>query len=113
MTRGEAVAMMVHAGSLAPLEKTRGLRDDKNIFWKKLLFQQAGVAGHAEPFAAVVNPGIGEASGVLVGLVIVGAADVVRAENDGGVAIEVYFHVADAEFGGLVFRVVNIGEELG
>ncbi len=45
-----------------------------------LLLKQAGVAGYALPAAFGVNPGVGEATEVVVGLVLVDAFSVIDAD---------------------------------
>src|SRR5882757_4088207 len=77
-----------------------------------LLLYQAGVAGYAEPFAVLQDPGIGEAAKVLVGLGGVDAFDVIVAGNDGGVGIHFDFDVVDVHQRGLELGIGKVGEKL-
>jgi hypothetical protein len=78
-----------------------------------LLLQQAGVAGDALPAAVAIDPGIGEAAEMFVGLALVGAFGVVNTDDHGGVAIHADFEVLDGQYIGSELRVFDIGEELG
>src|SRR5260370_2497293 len=51
------------------------------------------MAGYAEPLAVVLDPGVGEAAVVLVGLAFEGALFVGAADDDDGVAVAVELHV--------------------
>src|SRR5882724_3683082 len=77
-----------------------------------LLLHQAGVAGYAEPFAVLQDPGIGEAAKVLVRLGGVDAFDVIVAGNDGGVGIHFDLDVVDVHQRGLELGIGEVGEEL-
>jgi hypothetical protein len=70
------------------------------------------VAGDALPLAVVENPGIGEASEVVVGLAVVGAFGVIDAGDDAGVVIEVYFQILDVDQRGLELGIFNVGQKL-
>src|SRR5271167_1554188 len=80
---------------------------------RRLLLQEAGVAGYALPAALGVDPGIGEAAPVLVGLGLVGSFGVVNADYDCRIGIHADLDVLNGEDGGFELRVFDIGEELG
>src|SRR5277367_5755068 len=83
--------------------------------WKEnppcLFLDQAGVASHALPLARIQDPGIGEASDMVVRLALVGALGVIDARHYGGIAKEVHFDFLDVEGGGLESRVSDVGEK--
>ncbi len=79
---------------------------------RSLFLYQAGVTGDAFPGGILVDPGIGESAGVLVGLAVVKALGVVDTDDDGGIAVELNLQVLHAHDGGLEFGIVNVREEL-
>jgi len=78
----------------------------------KLFLEQAGVASDALPSGILVDPGIGEAAGVLIRLAVVKTLGVIDADNDGGIAIELDLEILHAHDGGLELGIANVGEKL-
>lgn len=70
------------------------------------------MTGNAEPFTFGINPCVGEAANVLVGLSSVSALGVIGARNNGSCGVHRDFDIVDAHEAGLEFRVGEIRQEL-
>jgi len=77
-----------------------------------LLFQKAGMARHTLPFAVSEDPGIGEATDVVVELAMVGAFGVISPCHNCGSPIKIHFHVLVTQDTGLELGVPDIGQKL-
>src|ERR1700746_602644 len=88
---------------MRPGGRTRSLED--------LLFQQAGMAGHAQPLAILKNPGIGKAPHMLVGLGSVVALRMISNRHNRRSCIHLFLHVLDIHEAGLEFRVREIRQK--
>src|SRR6266404_5361576 len=77
-----------------------------------LLLHQTAVTGDAEPFSILVDPRVGKASEVLVGLDAVDTFGVVVAGYDRGGRIGGDFDVLDVHQAGFEFRIGEIGKKL-
>ncbi len=67
----------------------------------------------AVPGSILVDPGIGESAGVLVGLPVVQTLRVIDTDNDSCVAdLGLNVEVLHAHDGGLELGIANVGEEL-
>lgn len=69
------------------------------------------MAGHAQPLAVLKDPGIGEASEMLVGLAAISALRMIIACNDPGIRVHFYLHIIDAHDARLKLRVREIRQE--
>jgi hypothetical protein len=58
-----------------------------------LLFHQAAMTGHAEPFTMLKHPRIGKASEMLIRLAAVGAFRVINTRYDSRAGVHLYLHV--------------------
>ena len=76
------------------------------------LLQQAGMTSHALPLPIGKDPGVGEASQVVIGLAHVTALRAIGASHYSGALKEVYLHVLDRQVRGLELWVGDIGEKL-
>ena len=76
-----------------------------------LFLDQTRMAGHALPFAEIVNPSIGEAPDVIVRLALVGARSVIDPGNHRRLAEEVHLHVLDRGQAGLEQRISDVGQK--
>ena len=69
------------------------------------------MAGDALPLSHIENPGIGEASRVVVRLAFVSPLRVIHTGNDGGVAKEIHFHVRNIGQRRLEKGIFDIGKK--
>src|ERR1700728_929354 len=80
---------------------------------RRLLFQQAGMAGHTYPFVALEHPCIREATHVVVGLTLITTLGAVLANHYRRGPVESDFHPLDVHRGWLDMLVFDVGQELG
>src|SRR6202789_4601254 len=80
---------------------------------RRLLFQQAGMAGHAYPFVALEHPCIREATHVVVALTLITTLGAVLANHYRSGPVESNFHPLDVHRGWLELRVFDVGQKLG
>jgi len=79
---------------------------------QRLILDQAGVAGYAQPLGTVQYPCVGEASDMVVGFALVGALRVIGAGNDGSIPEEIHLDVSNGEQGRLEQWVSDVGQEM-
>ena len=79
---------------------------------KDLFFQQAGMAGHAQPLAILKNPGIGKASEMLIRLGSVCAFRMISTRHNRRSGIHIHLDVLNIHEAGLELRIREIRQEL-
>src|SRR5258707_13900300 len=92
--------------------KNGGLGGKKDRESQELLFQEAGLAGHAQPLALLEHPGIGKATEMLIRLGAVSAFRMIDTRNNRGCSVQVYLHVLDIHEARLELRIREVRKEL-
>src|SRR5260370_23592051 len=79
---------------------------------QELLFQEAGMAGHAQPLGLLEHGGIGKATEMLIRLGAVSAFRMIDTRNNRGCSVQVYLHVLDIHEARLELRIREVRKEL-
>src|SRR5258708_32566360 len=92
--------------------KNGGLGGKKDRESQELLFQEAGMAGHAQPLPLLEHPGIGKATEMLIRPGAASAFRMIDTRNNRGCSVQGYLHVLDIHDARLESRRHEVGTDI-